>query len=247
MIRFVENANLPINAGTVILGERYCALLEDKLNKLSIQVLPLPDNYHVDKRLAGHADLSILHLGGADIYLAPYLAGSKFHDKLFELSFKITIPDIIQTQYYPNDAQLNICIFGDKIIGNSRLKHNINDHMKFIDTRQGYSKCCVCVVDSNSIITSDMGVARNAHRAGVDVLHVPEGFIDLPGYDYGFIGGAAFKVTSECIAFTGTLDKHPAKKEIFSFLFSKNVEPLFLSKHNIFDVGSILPIMEKYP
>lgn len=31
-----------------------------------------------------------------------------------------------------------------------------------VDVRQGYAKCCTCVVDEGSIITSDAGIAKAA-------------------------------------------------------------------------------------
>jgi hypothetical protein len=38
------------------------------------------------------------------------------------------------------------------------------------------------VVDENSIITSDSGIARAAAQAGIEVLKITEGFIRLKGF-----------------------------------------------------------------
>lgn len=59
---------------TIIIGERYTALLKNKLNTLGLTVLPLRENPDVSPGLAGHADLSLFCPNGKDIFLAGYAA-----------------------------------------------------------------------------------------------------------------------------------------------------------------------------
>ena len=77
-MKFVDKSNLPIRTGTVILGSKYADLLSEKLSVLQVSVLPMPENPDVDERVSAHADLSVLHLGGKHLLLAPYLKGSIF-------------------------------------------------------------------------------------------------------------------------------------------------------------------------
>ena len=79
---------------------------------------------------------------------------------------------------------------------------------------------------------------------GIEVLEIKAGFIELEGFSEGFIGGAAFKIASDRLAFTGTLDRHPEKTRIESFLLDHGVLPVYLTKNSIFDVGSVIPILE---
>ena len=68
-----------------------------------------------------------------------------------------------------------------------------------ISSRQGYSRCSVCVVSDNAIITADEGICRSAEAHGVDVLKIRPGYIDPPGFDYGFIGGQASKFQTQSL------------------------------------------------
>ena len=133
----------------------------------------------------------------------------------------------------------------EEIVDNIADFLTIHAGLEPVKCRQGYSKCAVCVVDSGAIITADRGIAAASKEAGLDVLLIsPEG-VSLGGFDCGFIGGAAFKISREALAFTGRLDKHPDREAILSFLDRYKVEPLYLTESPIFDIGSGLAITEK--
>lgn len=66
--RYIKTPHLPEGkVGLCALGAKYRDLLEKPLVKRGISALWLPDNPNVDPRLAGHADLMLLHLGGARV------------------------------------------------------------------------------------------------------------------------------------------------------------------------------------
>ena len=168
------------------------------------------------------------------------------------MGFKLSYSEIAQSEAYPGDAQLNMCICGDKLIYNPRTAaHNIADFLTIsaglepIKCRQGYSKCAVCVVDRGSIITADRGIAAASKKAGLDVLLISSEGVSLEGFYCGFIGGAAFKISREVLAFTGRLDRHPDRGAILDFLAKHKVEPLYLTDAPVFDIGSGLAITEK--
>lgn len=202
----------------------------------------MPDNPYVDDRLSGHADLSVLHLGGDRLLLAPYLKGSSFSRQLEDRGFDIRFADIEQSALYPNDAQMNVCILGDKVIYNPKTVPDTivkclttGDRAVQISSRQGYSRCSVCVVNDNAIITADEGICRSAEAHGVDVLKIRPGYIDLPGFDYGFIGGASFKLSYTKLAFTGGLDKHPDAERIIEFASLHNIDIVYITDKPAFD------------
>lgn len=250
-VKAVENPNLPVKAKIIILGKKYCQLLEAPLINLGIDPLFVPDNPHVDPRLSGHADLSVLHTGGNRLWLAPHFKETLFAEQLYHLGFQVNFPSAKQSSVYPEDAQLNICICGKHAICNRKnvpkeIIDVIRDHdLRLIDCRQGYSKCSVCVVDREAIITADRGVELAARKAGLEVLLIEPSCIALNGFPYGFIGGASFKISEGKLAFTGTLDMHKSKNDILNFLKSRQIEPIFLTDRPIFDIGSGIPIMEK--
>ena len=251
MMRFVETPNLPVCASTVIIGEKYCNILQNGVGKLGINILSMPDNPYVDDRLSGHADLSVLHLGGDRLLLAPYLKGSSFSRQLEDRGFDIRFAGIEQSSLYPGDAQMNVCILGDKVIYNPKTVPNaivkylaISDRAVQINSRQGYSRCSVCVVNDNAIITADEGICRSAEAHGVDVLKIRPGYIDLPGFDHGFIGGASFKISDTKLAFTGRLDSHPDAERITEFASLHNVDIVYITDKPAFDIGGAIPIIE---
>lgn len=240
---FLRFPNAPEGrVGSLAVGERYAALIADALSERGIEVLTLPENPFVDERLASHADLCLLHLGGARFVLSEYLGDSAFADRLLahnaELSFS---PNPLSPQY-PYDAALCALVLGNAIFHNSAHTAIVSNDLVHI--RQGYAKCVVCPVDSSAAITSDPGLAAAMEKRGADVLRIAPGHILLPGFDTGFIGGSSFKLSRDTLAFTGRLDEHPDRDEIERFLDSRGVRPLYLTERPIFDIGSAVLLTE---
>ena len=99
-------------------------------------------------------------------------------------------------------------------------------------------------VDGESLITADRGIAAAATKNGLSVLLISEGHVALDGFPYGFIGGAAFKIANDCIAFTGNLNEHPDRGRIVEFLRKCGIRPLYLTDHSAFDIGSAIALWE---
>ena len=247
---FVRVPNLPNTCSAVVYGEKYAEILGKSLESLHIKSILLPDNPDIDPRLSGHADLSILHAGGEKLFLAPYLKGSVFAERMRMQGAELRFPVQRQRCDYPEDAQLNICILGNHVICNPKTADdNIVEKLtscsaKSISVRQGYSRCAVCIIDADSIITADRGIAIAAESNGMHVLLIRPGYIHLDGYPYGFIGGASCKLASDKLAFTGTLDAHPDRDAILDFLSERGIAPVYLSQEPVFDIGSMIPLFE---
>lgn len=252
MAEFVASPNLPRRAAEVLLGEKYFDILNNPLKEWGIYAIKVPDNPCVDERLSGHADLAVFHRGGKDLLLAPYLKGSKFAESMQSRGFAVSFAEITQEPEYPQDAQLNCCAFGKNIMAAPGVScaeivnyFTSEKGYRMIACKQGYARCSVCVVDEKSIITADRGIVAAARKNGIDVLVIRPGFIALDGFPYGFIGGAAFKMAKETLAFTGTLDLHPDKAAIEDFLSARKIQPVFITHYPIFDIGGVLPVTEK--
>lgn len=252
MADFVLRANLPKRAERVVIGAKYAYLLEKPLKKLGIEPIFVPDNPNVDWRLRGHADLSVFHAGGEEIWLAPYLRESAFAARLAALGARVHIADISQSPAYPRDAQLNIAALGSAFIYNPKVSYTpVTEYlaavcgMRGAPVRQGYVKCSVLIVNERSVITQDAGIARAARGIGLDVLEIAPGYVALDGFEYGFLGGAGFKLAEDTVAFTGTLAAHPDKARISAFLAARGVSAVCLTELPLFDIGSALPITEK--
>ena len=115
-------------------------------------------------------------------------------------------------------------------------------HGRLVPVNQGYTRCAAAVVDDHSIITADAGVSRAAKNAGMDVLDIAPGHIELKGYDHGFIGGASFKINNNVVAFTGKLDGHPDEGRIYDFLAGHGQKALILTDRPIFDIGGAIAL-----
>lgn len=252
MSGFVMRANLPEDAETILIGEKYARYLSKSLEKLDITAIFVPNNPDIDPRMSGHADLSLLHAGGERLYLAPYLRGSALSERLLELGAELVYPEMTQSPEYPRDAQLNLCAAGRAVFycEKSACK-DIVDYLTIVRRlsavrgRQGYTRCSTCVVDEHSIITADSMIYAAAIHAGYDALLISAGHIDLSGFEYGFIGGAAFKLSRRVLAFTGSLDIHPDRLRILDFLSVCGIEPVYLTAQPLFDIGSAVPLTEK--
>lgn len=147
---------------------------------------------------------------------------------------------------YPHDCAYNVARMGKKVIGNlSYVDSKIielyqNLGFWFIDVKQGYTKCNLCIIDENSVITEDEGLFKTLRENGVDVLKISEGFVSLEGFKNGFIGGASGFLHPKCIAFFGNINTHPDYLKIEDFITKKGLKIINLSNDNLFDLGSIL-------
>ena len=225
----------------IIIGQGYKHLLDQGLRSFNISPIYLPANPYVDCRLRWHADLSVFYPGGDSVILAPHLINTDFSSKLNDTGFKCIFADIRQGEKYPNDTQLNACAVGTYLFYSSRVSYegirDLYTAESRISVKQAYCGCSICVVNDNSIITADRAIALAAEKNGIEVLLISPGNVQLDGFEYGFIGGAGFKTSDNCLLFTGRLDSHPDCSKIMRFLEEREIQAKFITKKPIFDIG----------
>ncbi len=223
---------------SLLIGDRYRRTLQKPLDTRGVSVLWLPDNPDLDIRLAGHADLSVF-LPQAGIAIVAEGIYAYIVNYLTNRGYRV-VSSGEQGKKYPMDAGLCICATGKYTIYDPKTAAAAAAPFLTgirVAVPQGYTKCSVCVVSPDSIITSDDAVSRQAAAAGMDVLQIKPGYIILEGFGYGFIGGASFLLDEKHLAFTGSLDRHPDRDAVFAFLNKHGVEPVFLTDEPIFDIG----------
>lgn len=120
-------------------------------------------------------------------------------------------------------------------------KASFGDELQLINIRQGYAKCSTVIVDEDSIITYDKGIAKPCEAAGMNVLLVKSGFVKLRGAGTGFIGGASGRVDNE-IVFNGDLSAHPNFREITAFIEGRGLGCKWFSSYELEDIGSIITV-----
>lgn len=120
---------------------------------------------------------------------------------------------------YPHDCGLNFLTLKGKMIGkldilseSAKLFAKENGY-ELINIKQGYAKCS-CAVIGNTVVTADRKAAKILRNSGIDVLEITPGGVELPPYEYGFIGGACGQVDDKTIMFFGDIGTHPDGEKI---------------------------------
>ena len=230
----------------MLVGEIYADILRESLEKYGISVISVPDNPHIAPQVSSHADMSACYLGEGRLVAARGV----FDELKARCDLEIIEAQREQRPEYPDDVSLNACIFGGRLLhalkntDGAVLEAARGAGYECIDVKQGYTKCSVCVLARDAIITGDAGIHALAGRLGVKSLLISAGHIALPGYGTGFIGGCCGKLSEGRIAFTGRLDEHPDGERILDFIAREGLEAVFLTEKPLFDVGSLLPIEE---
>ena len=146
---------------------------------------------------------------------------------------------------YPLDIAYNVARVGKRIIGKLDYIDSVIKDIylikgyELINVNQGYSKCNICIVDDNSVITEDEGIYR-ALSEKMNVLKIRPGYVLLPGFENGFLGGASGFVCENKLAFCGDIKLHPDYINIKNFIEERKVDIIKLSSTNLCDFGSIL-------
>ena len=247
--RFVKSPNLP-EAGLKLaaVGEAYASEIGRALTLYGVELLVCPKNPAVDARLSSHIDLSVFHLGENSFFLSKHAAESSFASELRRIGAEISVSEESFAPVYPGDAFLCALSAGGKVFHNTKftdrtLKSRLADRL--VHVAQGYAKCAVCLLTESAAMSADRGMISALRACGMDVLEISRGFIGLEGFAEGFIGGAAFKIAPDILAFTGTLERCAGRREIEAFLQKHGIHPVYLTDRPLFDLGSVIPILEK--
>ena len=248
-MRFLKNPNLPESeVGLAAVSGTYDEVIRS-LRRFGVEAVLTGPRRSLDEAVRCHADMLCHPLGGARIVVA---RGEKeLRARLESRGFTVTESVSEIEGPYPNDAALNAAQIGNRLIANPQildrtiLEYCRESGIELLPVRQGYAKCSVAVVDENSILTPDAGIAAAASAAGLDVLKIRPGFVGLPDHPYGFLGGACGMIGRKWLAFAGDLRTHPDCEKIEAFLKAKQIEVVCLCGGPLRDVGGILPLMER--
>ena len=231
----------------IICSHKISEEIEENLIKLNVNPIKLRgfEKYGENHPLSYHPDMLCFNLRENKwiFYNEIYKINKNIIDKL---NFEIIITENPKSHKYPNDVGLNAAMFGNNLICNVKYTNKIIlDYMKqtskkIIEVKQGYTKCSVCIVDENSVITPDESIYKKVLQNNINALIIQKGYINLDGYDYGFIGGCSGLINKNKLAFTGDITLHPNYNDIKSFCESRGVEVISLSTKKLYDYGSLL-------
>ncbi len=247
-MKFVESSFIPnkkINLALV--DNRITSSMKNTLLNLNINIIESINCEDTYNAISSHPDISLIKLNNNDILVAPNVF--EYYDKILSpVGFNIIRGNKSISNKYPDDICYNVAILGDKIIHNFKYTDDVlldyikKNNMKKINVNQGYCKCSICIVDENSIITSDTGIHNEVIKHNIDCLLIRSGHIDLFELNYGFIGGCSGLIDKNTLVFFGDITKHPDFEKINNFLLSKSKEFICLSDEKLLDLGSLIPL-----
>lgn len=219
---------------------------KNALELLGYKIFICPPCQKLYAAVCGHPDM-LLHVMDNKIIVHKDIP-TDFLNTISKLNLDIVLSHSHITSNYPKDIILNAVSTSNLFIhytdysDKNLMELAIATGKKIIRVKQGYTKCSTAIVTDNSIITSDKGIAAAFKNENFDVLLLPPGDIELPGLNYGFIGGTCGLIEKSLLAFYGDLEYYAYGKDVLSFLKKHKVEPVFLRKGKLIDRGSILSI-----
>lgn len=243
---FIKIPNLP--ESDIVLAAvsgTYRPIIE-ALNKKGIEAVEVKACKNLSDAVNAHADMLMHHLGENKVVLQK--GQDYLKCRLEEHGFDVIPSYSIISNIYPKDVILNAARVGNylfcrpDVLDSAIRDYCERNRVQIVAVKQGYSKCSTAIVNENSVITSDPSIYTAAKKVGLDVLKIRPGYIQLDGYEYGFIGGTCGLIGKNKLAFTGDIRHHPDYKEIYSFCLKKNIEITILTNGMLMDIGGILPL-----
>ena len=214
------------------------------LEQLGIYVLKIPQNPKISRAVRYHADLQIGIIKGDRIAVGKGETALKL--RLEALDFHVDESEHELCSDYPWEALLDFVSIDNQVIGNTQIigiEYSLKKS-QMIHVNQGYAKCNMALLNNHAFITSDPSIANTCRIHGFDVLQIKPGYIELPGYSTGFIGGCCGLISPKQLAVCGELQTHPDYNAIQDFLDKYQIETIELCSGNLKDIGGIIPLKQ---
>lgn len=247
MNRFITHPNLPERSVKHALIGAEHEQTREFLSGIGVKTTELNRNYLLDEETRNHADMLASYCGNGKFILSQ--KDEQVENELIKYGADIITEAGISAPY-PHDIALNACFLKDKLVCNinnvskTLLEHCKKNGITVINTRQGYSKCSVCVVNEKSVITEDLGIASLLKKYQIDVLLLKSGGVYLSDKHTGFIGGSTALIERNRLFFNGDVTKHPQYSEIREFLKLHQTEMIYTNKYKLTDFGGLIPFYE---
>lgn len=230
---------------------------KEYIKSLGYEIIENGFNLNTYDEIASHVDIYYLKVENM-VFSAPEKKGL--------LPFNTVSCTTPIGREYPLDVPYNVCIVGKNAIHKFEYTDNIvkfyleRHEYNLINVEQGYSNCSTVVLDENSCITSDIGIAKALMDAGVDTLYVCEPDIKLKkrlsdvfkdesrmsfedSKMQGFIGGAMTRLSDTVILF-GDIANLVNGSKIKKFIEKKGLKFHHFEGLDVVDYGGVLEVIE---
>jgi hypothetical protein len=237
----------------IVIDNRMRDIHKKYLESLGYFLIEIPKNSNTYEEISSHVDIFCAKINNKVVFeknIYSYFINSEKYRKIF-MNKNIFCGNKKIDLKYPDDISYNVCIMGKNAVHNFKYTdENIvkilgEECFNSINVSQGYTKCSVAVIDENSCITCDVGIAKLLQENGIDVLLIEEK-LDihlLKENKYsdmiGFIGGSIVRLENKIIVF-GDLEYIDKDNKIREYILSKNLEIVDFKGLDVIDYGSIV-------
>ncbi len=208
---------------------------------MGIRTVAIPPEKRLPDPVCGHPDLVTAKLSDGSLLMTRvyYEETRPFWETL---GAAVTLTDETLGASYPRDVLFDALPVGSTLYGKENAVSQTlrAAYPRFVSVKQGYTRCSVAMLSETAAVTADLGLAKALARDGIEVLTIRPGYILLPGYDCGFIGGAGGRLTDGVYAFFGDLLSHPDGEAILRFCEEQKISAVSLSDEPLSDHGGIL-------
>lgn len=250
MENYVKDPNLPGKKVSLALVDgRVPYDIEKSLADKKIRLIKTKKIKELYDAISYHPDIMLCHVGENEIVAAPNIPESVIYS-LENEGFKIIYGKKVLSGKYPLDIPYNVALFGKHAVCNMKHADDVlldvltGKGYKIINVNQGYAKCSISIINADALVTSDRGIHNILSENNFKSLLITPGHIRLFEMNYGFIGGAAGRISSSDIAFLGDVNLHPDATKINNFLNDNNKQPISLGKNQMIDLGTLIPLKE---
>ena len=211
---------------SLFLDSRISKELLKEIIALGIEPVLLPPYKRLPEAVSCHPDMLLFDLGDALLVYRDYYETNK---ALFD-GVSVVLTEHAAGNMYPYDVGMDALSLEEFLycLPQATCPEILLERV-ISPVKQGYAACSALKVIENAIVTADTSIAKAAEKNGVSVLKITPGHIELPGYEYGFIGGTAFK-WDNTLYFAGDLSTHPDGSAIAEFCAFHGVKVHSLAK-----------------
>ena len=220
------------------LNNRSCELLENQ----GIRVIKTRPLRSISNSTSTHPDMQLVRIDERTALVAAELAD--YYAELLP-DYRLISIDGIKLPY-PNDCSLNFTVIGDRCFITENQFNTVRSvtdiRYKIVKIKQGYSRCSICILNENAIITADYGIIRAAKNVAMRAYYLPDESILLDGYRNGFWGGCCGLISPETVFFNGNIESLPCKTRLFDILKSEKITPLYCKDISLYDNGGFITL-----
>ena len=232
-----------------LIDERCSAAVERALAVCGFRVVRVQKSARLPEDVAAHPDVLMFYDAAAGVLISsceycervPWVFG----DIRAFSGVKMQFSDELFGDAYPRDCIFNAVRYGGTLVckadtvSKKVLEYALKAGLRIVNTKQGYPACTALRLSDGVAVTADCGMANTLEKIGVKVFKIRQGYVSLPGREYGFIGGTC-GVFDGVAYFLGRVENHPDFEIISSALKAAGLSYVSLSDEPLFDGGQIL-------